>query len=155
MKKIVFVLGLIGLIGFSACRSDQKENVLISRVFPTYSWERFDFVEKSFDLKKTVSYDLSVSVTFGPEYRFDYFAMAFTVFDDENHPLRSKNYQFALKDHDGAWKSECTDGVYHFTFPINNAMTLSEPGRYKFQIENRMPITPLLDIREIILIDNK
>ena len=154
MKRIVFILGLIGLIGFCACHSNQKGKALISRTFPTHAWERFDFVEQNFDLKKPVSYDLSVSATFGPEYPFDYFAMAFTVFDNEEHPLRSKNYQFTLKDRDGTWKSECVDGVYHFIFPINNAMTLNEPGRYKFQIENRMPITPLLDIREIILFDN-
>lgn len=153
MKRIFLFLVLSGLLGFSACHSNRDGNVLVSRVFPTSSWERFDFVEKEFEIKKPVSYDLELSVVFGPDYPFNYFAMSFAVFDDESHPLRAKNYQFSLKDRDGIWKSELSEGVYHFTFPINNELTLTEPGKYKFQIENRMPITPLLGIKEIALIE--
>lgn len=150
MRKFVLVLCLIGLV---ACHSNRNGNVLISRNFPTLSWERFDFLEETMDLKKPVSYDLVLTATFTPEYPFDYFEMAFTVFDDHDHPLRSKNYQFKLKDREGVWKSELVDGEYRFTFPVNSALMLNEPGKYKFQIENRMPITPLLGIKEIKLID--
>lgn len=153
MRKIALVLSLIGLIGFSACHQNKNGNVLISRTFPTSSWERFDFLEETLEFKKPVTYDLVLSATFDPEYRFDYFEMAFTVFDDHDHPLRAKNYQFKLKDRDGTWKSELTENGYQFTFPINSELTLNEPGKYKFQIENRMPITPLLGIKEIMLVD--
>ena len=150
MKKFVLVLSLIGLV---ACHSNRNGNVLISREFPTLSWERFDFLEETVELKKPVSYDLVLSTTFTPEYPFDYFEIAFTVFDDHDHPLRGKNYQFKVKDRDGVWKSELVENEYHFTFPINSAMTLNEPGKHKLQIENRMPITPLLGIKKIQLID--
>ena len=153
MKRIILVLSLIGLFGFSACHTNQNGNVLISRVFPTSSWERFDFLEQTIELKKPVSYDLVLNATFSPEYPFDYFEIAFTVFDDHDHPLRGKNYQFKVKDREGAWKSELTEDGYHFVFPVNSELTLNEPGKYKFQIENRMPITPLLGIKEIMLID--
>lgn len=153
MKKIVLILSLIGLIGFSACHSNKDGNVLISRTFPTYSWERFDFVEKTFEFKKPVSYDLVLTATFTPDYPFNYFEIAFTVFDDHDHPLRAKNYQFSVKDREGVWKSELGEDGYRFTFPINSELTLNEPGKYKFQIENRMPITPLLGIKELMLID--
>lgn len=150
MRKFVLVLSLIGLV---ACHSNRNGNTLISREFPTTSWERFDFLEETLDLKKPASYDLILTATFTPEYPFDYFEVAFTVFDNHDHPLRGKNYQFKVKDRDGAWKSELTENEYRFTFPINSALTLNEPGKYKFQIENRMPITPLLGIKEISLID--
>ncbi len=150
MRKFVWVLCLIGLV---ACHSNRNGNALISRNFPTLSWERFDFLEETLDLKKSVSYDLVLSATFTPDYPFDYFEMAFTVFDDHDHPLRAKNYQFKLKDRDGVWKSELVEGEYRFTFPVNSNLTLNEPGKYKLQIENRMPITPLLGIKEIKLID--
>ena len=150
MRKFVLVLSLIGLV---ACHSNRNGNTLISRDFPTFSWERFDFLEETFELKKPMSYDLVLSATFTPEYPFDYFEIAFTVFDNHDHPLRAKNYQFKLKDRDGIWNSELVEGEYRFTFPINSALTLNEPGQYKFQIENRMPITPLLGIKEVKLID--
>ncbi len=150
MRKFVWVLCLIGLV---ACHSNRNGNTLISMHFPTLSWERFDFLEETLDLKKPVSYDLVLAATFTPDYPFDYFEMAFTVFDDHDHPLRAKNYQFKLKDRDGVWKSELVEGEYRFTFPVNSNLTLNEPGKYKLQIENRMPITPLLGIKEIKLID--
>ena len=150
MKKFVLVLSLIG---FVACHSNRNGNVLISREFPTSSWERFDFLEETLELKKPASYDFVLNATFTPEYPFDYFEVAFTIFDNHDHPLRGKNYQFKVKDRDGVWKSELTENEYRFTFPINSALTLNEPGKYKFQIENRMPITPLLGIKEVKLID--
>lgn len=126
--------------------------MLLSRAFPTSSWERFDFVERNLEIKKPVSYDLVLNVTFAPEYDFDYFEICFTVFDeDENH--RGKNYRFPVKDRSGSWKSEPTENGYCFTFPINSDLTLNEPGKYKFQIENRMPKTPLLGIKDISLVD--
>lgn len=153
MKKIALILSLIALIGLSACHSNKNGNVLISRVFPTQSWERFDYIEKNFEFKKPVSYDLVLTVALTPDYPFDYFEIAFTVFDDHNHPLRAKNYKFTVKDREGNWKSEPAEDEYRFTFPINSELTLNEPGKYKFQIENRMPITPLLGIKELLLID--
>lgn len=150
MRKFVLVLSLIGLV---ACHSNRNGNVLISREFPTLSWERFDFLEETLELKKPASYDFVLNATLTPEYPFDYFEFAFTVFDNHDHPLRGKNYQFKVKDRDGEWKSELTENEYRFTFPINSALTLNEPGKYKFQIENRMPITPLLGVKEIKLID--
>ena len=112
MRKFVWVLCLIGLV---ACHSNRNGNALISRNFPTLSWERFDFLEETLDLKKPTSYDLALSATFTPEYRFDYFEIAFTVFDDHDHPLRGKNYKFKVKDRDGVWKSELEEGEYRFT----------------------------------------
>ncbi|MBQ3709745.1 MAG: hypothetical protein II887_03485 [Bacteroidales bacterium] len=153
MKRFLLVLSLIGLVGFSACNSGQNKKVLMSRAFPTSSWERFDFVEQTVELKKPATYNLVLNATFAPDYPYDHFAMSFTVFNEEGRPLRGKNYQFTLKDRDGSWKSELTENGYCFTFPINSELMLNDPGTYKFQIENRMPITPLLGIKEISLID--
>ena len=153
MKRLFVFLVFVGLVGFSACHSNRKGNVLVSRTFPTSSWERFDFVERDLEVKKSVSYDLVLTATFAPEYPFDYFEMCFTVFDEEDHPLRAKNYRFPIKDRNGSWKSELSENGYCFTFPVNNDLTLNEPGKYKIQIENRMPITPLLGIKEISLVE--
>lgn len=154
MKRVLIVFGLIGLAVCSACHSNKDGKAVITRGFPTSSWECFDFVDHAFELEKPTTYDLSLTATFSPDYTYNYFAMAFTVFDEEAHPLRSKDYRFTLKDRDGVWKEELTNGVYRFTFPINNELTLNEPGKYTFRIENCMPITPLTGIKEIVLINH-
>lgn len=153
MKRISFIFGaLIVLVGLSSCHSGRSENVLVSREFPTTLWERFDYVERTLALTKPATYSLELDVAFDDSYAFNYFSMVFTVFDDADHPLRSRNYKFTLKDRDGLWKSEPEEGLYHFRLPLNNELTLNEPGTYTFQIENHMPITPLTGIHKISII---
>ena len=154
MKRLLHVLWVFILLGLGSCHTNQSGNVLVTRSFPTSSWERFDFVENTIVLSKPVSYNLDLDVLFDDSYTFNYFSVVFTVFDDQEHPLRTKEYKFNIKDRDGQWKSEKVDGKYHFRFPINSALTMNEPGTYVFQLENHMPITPLLGINEISVIIN-
>lgn len=153
MKKYILVLGVLVLFCLSSCQNSRTGNILVSREFPTQSWERFDFIEKTIVLEKPVSYDLDLDVTFDKSYDYNYFSVVFSVFDANDNPLRSKEYKFTLKDREGQWKSELEDGQYHFRFPINSELTLNEPDTYKFQLENHMPITPLLGIKQISIIN--
>lgn len=150
MKRPIILIWILLLIGLGACNSGVKESdTLLSRDFLPAGWERFDFITDTLNVKKPVTYDLSMTVTFTPEYPFDYFSTVFTVFDMEEQPLRTKSYNFKLKDREGIWKSDLVDGCYTFTLPINNEMAFNEPGMFVLQLENRMPITPLVGIRHI------
>lgn len=154
MRKYLLIIGMI-LLGLSSCNSNKKENVLLSRTFPTSNWERFDFVKAEIDLKKPVTYDLALNVTFDPSYSNSYLSVVFTIFDDNDNPFRTKGYKFYLKERDGSWKSTLTDGGYHFSFPINSELSIKEPGKYTFQLENRMPITPLSGINSVEIVNTK
>jgi len=153
MKRVILLIGILVGMSLSSCQQRQGDQVVVSRDFPTSSWERFDFVENEITITKPVSYDLVLSATLTPDYPFDYLAVVFTVFDEFETPLRTKNYKFFVKDKTGIWKSELTESGYHFVFPLNNALSLNEAGTYTFQIENHMPITPLLGITDIAVID--
>lgn len=118
------------------------------------SWERFDFIKEDIEIKKATTYDLALAVSFDSTYVYDNLSVVFTVFDSYDNPLRTKAYQFRLKEKDGSWKSTLVDGCYRFTFPINSELTINEPGVYRFQLESRMPITPLMGIKEISVIRN-
>lgn len=154
MKRISVVIGLFCLIGLNACHSRKVDPTLLSRDFLSTGWERFDYITKNVEIQQPTTYNLTMKASFDASYPFDYFSVAFTVFDTEDHPLRSKNYKFSLKDYEGVWKSELIDDLYTFTFPINSEMSLNEPGEYIFQLENRMPITPLVGIRHISIDSN-
>lgn len=153
MRKVLYSLGLLLLLGLGSCQSGKEDHKLLSRTFTPTGWERFDFIEKEVTLKQPTTYNLSMEVTFDPSYAYDHLAVVFTVFDANRNPLRAKNYQFRLKDADGAWKSEFHDGAYTFTLPINSELSLNEPGTYTFQLENRMPITPLEGIKQITILN--
>ena len=154
MKRLILFLGIIFLAGICSCSTGSGSKTLLHRSFPTMSWERFDIVKSDIVIKKATTYDLTLDVLFDSSYTYNDLSVVFTVFDSYDNPLRTKAYQFRLKDKGGSWKSTFVDGGYHFSFPINSELTINEPGVYSFQLESRMPITPLYGIKEISIIRN-
>lgn len=154
MRKVLYGLCLLLLLGMASCHSNQDGNVLLSRAFTSSGWERFDYLTQQVDLKRPTTYNLSMEATFAPTYAYDHLNVVFTVFDANDEPLRSKNYRFRLKELDGQWKSELKEGGYTFNLPINSELSLNEPGTYTFQLENRMPITPLEGIQKIAIVNH-
>lgn len=153
MRKVLFSLCMLLFLGLASCHSDQSGNALLSRSFTSSGWERFDFITQQVELKRPTTYNLNMEATFAPTYAYDHLTVVFTVFDANGNPLRAKNYQFRLKDADGQWKSELKEGGYTFNLPINNELSLNEAGTYTFQLESRMPITPLEGIRKIAILN--
>lgn len=154
-RNALLFFGLSILLGLSSCSTSSDSKVLLYRNFPSNSWERFDFVKGDIEIKKATTYDLALKVSFDTTYAYNDFSVVFTVFDSYNNPFRTKAYSFHLKEKDGSWKSTLVDGRYHFSFPINTELTINEPGVYSFQLENRMPITPLIGISDISITNNK
>lgn len=156
MKHIKLLSFVLVILYLCSCNSSQKKagDEILYRNFPNDIWERFDFVTNSIEIKEETTYNLSMDITFTEVYKYDEFTMVFTVFDSYGNPYRSKTYKFPLKNPDGNWNSELSDGCYTFNLPINNTLTLTDPGKYTFQIEYRMPITPIEGVRKLRLYSN-
>lgn len=152
MRNVLIRVMMLLLIGMASCHSGGDGNVLLSRDFTAKGWERFDFITCEMTVKQPVTYDLVMEATFAPSYPYEELAVVFSVFDADDNPLRSRSYRFRLKDKDGQWKSELKDGAYTFKLPINSELSLTDPGTYRFQLENRMPITPLEGIKKVAII---
>ena len=154
MKKSVFILVLfcLGLIG---CKQEKTDGDLIHRTFYETTWERFDYLYNVVEIDDKTTYNLSMKISFTDDYPYDDFSMVFTVFTDEGVPYRSKAYKYRLKDPEGHWNSELIDGCYTFDLPVNKNFCITDPGKYRFQIEYRMPITPLVGVKELTLLNNK
>ena len=150
MRHVVYAIMLgIGLV-FSSCTAQKKSNIIIEREFLHDAWERFDYVYSDIEIQSPTTYDLSMDLYFTEEYEYAYFAMDFVVFDANGDPYRARTYNFGLEDENG-WKSEQKGGLYHFSLPINKELLLSDAGSYRMQIENRMPITPVMGVRKLTL----
>lgn len=153
MKRF-FLLVLALFLCFFGCSQQQESSDLLHREFFENQWERFDFVRNNIEIKSPTTYDLSMRISFTDDYPYDMFSMVFTVFTDDDEPYRSKGYKFNLKDADGNWNADLTDGCHTFDLPINKAFQIMDAGTYCFQIENQMPITPLVGVKELTLIRN-
>ena len=153
MKK--YTIMAIGVcLCLMGCGSKEKNAELLHRVFFDAIWERFDYVRNEIEVKEETTFDLSMKISFTEDYPYESFSMIFTVFTSQNQPYRSKGYKFNVKDSEGHWNSQLADGCYTFTFPINKNLMITDPGVYCFQIENHMPITPLVGVKELTLINN-
>jgi len=154
MKK-VFIMALSVFLFVCSCGRQENNKDLLQRDFYETIWERFDYVTNEVTITEPTTYDLSMRISFTDDYPYDDFSMVFTVFDSDGNPYRAKGYKFKLKDAEGHWNAENKDGCYTFTLPINKQLSITDAGSYKFVIEQRMPITPLVGVKELALINNK
>lgn len=154
MRKLSFFIVLTLLVGFCACNSKESNKLIIQRDFYQTVWERFDYVQNTINIEKETTFDLSMDISFTNDYPYNDFSMVFSVFDSFGNPYRSKEYKFNLKDEEGHWKSQLKDGCYTFNLPINKALQISEAGTYRFQIEYHMPITPIVGVKQLTLVNN-
>lgn len=145
---------MISLFAIVSCNSTRQNKVIMSQTFDGQGWEKFSPIYSDIEITKPVTYDLSLKVAFTDNYSDNDFKVVFTVFDSFGVPYRAKSYSFRLKDGDGKWKSEKNGQVYEYTLPINNCLSLTDAGKYRFQIDSRMPITPVMGIQKIELVDN-
>ena len=154
MKKSVLLVWACFFF-LCGCKQQGKDAALLQRSFYNESWERFDYVRDEMEIKEAVTYDLSLRISFTEEYSYDYFSMVFAVLDSEGNPYRARAYKFNLKDDEGRWNSEMKDGCYTFELPINKQLQITDAGKYQFKIEQRMPITPLVGVKELTLLNNE
>lgn len=152
MKRVAFIV-LALCLSFCGCKQKENNKELIQRSFYNTVWERFDYVGTDVEVKEATTYDLSLRISFTEDYAYDYINLVFAVFTNDGERYRAKAYKTKLKDNDGQWSSQLVDGCYTFTLPLNKDLLISDPGVYHFQIEQKMPITPLVGVKEMTLLN--
>lgn len=145
---LAFFLCLLG------CGERTNNKELLQRSFYETIWERFDYVTTDVNISKATTYDLSLRIRFTNDYPYNDISLVFTVFDENGNPYRAKGYKFNLKDEEGHWNVEKVDDCYTFTLPINKKLMISDPGKYQFRLEQKMPITPVVGVKDLVLLND-
>ena len=153
IKKITLAL-LVLCCCLVGCGRQENHRELLQRSFYETVWERFDQVETEIEVKEATSFNLSLQISFTDDYPYDYIDLVFVVFTPDGDRYRAKEYVPKLKDADGQWSANCVDGCYLFTIPINKDLQINDPGTYRFHIEQKMPITPIVGVKELTLLNN-
>ena len=152
--KVYRILVLLFFLSLFGCGQQVNNKELLQRSFYETVWERFDYVTNDIDITKATTYNLSLRISFTDDYPYNDISLIFTVFDEHENPYRAKGYKFKLKDEEGQWNVEKVDGCYTFTLPINKQLMITDPGKYQFRLEQKMPITPVVGVKDLVLINN-
>ena len=156
MRIVSGILLLLSLF-FSSC-SNKQDNVVIFREFKNQEWERFEYLNGSFNVNKdSQKYNVIMEVSVNEDYPNVYethqsdcpLLFNLTIKNPDGNGGRSKDYKFMLKDKEGNWKADNKNGYYTFRLPIMSEMTFSEKGVYNFNIENKYPKDPLYGIKSL------
>lgn len=152
--KVYRILVLLFFLSLFGCGQQVNNKELLQRSFYETVWERFDYVTKDIAITKATTYNLSLRISFTDDYPYNDISLIFTVFDEHENPYRAKGYKFKLKNEEGHWNVEKVDGCYTFTLPINKQLMITDPGKYQFRLEQKMPITPVVGVKDLVLINN-
>lgn len=155
---VTFILCLYGCGGQKEDNSITKKEIF-HKVFyhattQTYEWDRiFDTVAADVDITKETTFDLSLRISFTDDYQYNDLPLVFSVLDEYENPYRTRPYKLTVKDKEGHWNVEKSDGCYTYTLPLNKELKIIDPGKYRFLLEQRMPITPLMGVKEVTLVN--
>ena len=157
LYRFYIIIALIVLtLSFSSCGEKQDCKVL-ARDFEGEIWNRFDYIEADYNVVKApMTGDLVMNVCVSDVYPNIYpyheddglFSIVLSLSGPDGS-RRVKDYKFNLKDKDGNFKSEKTDGYYNFELPLINEMYFGEKGSYHFMIESKYPKEPLYGIKSL------
>ena len=159
-KLGIFIALIIMVFGLSSC-SEKQDSTVISKDFSGEQWGRFDYLEADFNVVKApMTADLVMELEVS-----DVFPNIYPYHEDDDGPVvvtlsinapdgsqRSREFTFRLKDRDGNFKSEKTEGYYHFELPLINGMSFSEKGEYHFKVENKYSKDPLYGVKSLRII---
>ena len=156
----IFIALIIMVFGLSSC-SEKQDNTVVFRDFSGEQWGRFDYLEADYNVVKApMTADLVMELEVSDVYPNIYpyhgdndgnFVITLSI-NAPDGSQRSREFSFRLKDKDGNFKSEKTEGYYHFELPLINGMSFNEKGEYHFKIENKYSKDPLYGIKSLRII---
>jgi len=149
-KSIKYILLLFTLWQLAACNN--KQAIEVDHVFPENAWNRFDLIDlEAFIDNIDASYDLYLHIKHDSTYPFDslYINIAMYLSSGE---IRVNEYTFDIKDENGDFLSQLTDGKGDLSFLLREDFYFSEAGIFRVEIECLIPRVEIKGIQNIGII---
>ena len=155
-----FVALMVFALVMVSC-TEKQDSVVLSKDFQGETWGRFDYLEATYNVVKApmtadVVMDIAVTDVYPNIYPYHEdddgtFVITLSI-NAPDGSQRSREFTFRLKDRNGNFKSEKTEGYYHFELPLINGMSFSEKGEYHFKVENKYSKDPLYGVKSLRII---
>ena len=131
-----FLYFILIIIFFTRCSS--PEIYSYDEQFTNHIWNRFDLIELEVPIgDEEALYDLAIDFIHTQEYPSDHIAINFTVYFSSGG-MRSRDYEFKLKDIKQQWTGQPIGEGYHHVLPLISSLRFPEKGVHRIRIESKM-----------------
>lgn len=151
MKKfLIFVLPALMLISCDSGKVYQRYEDI-----PNNIWAKENTVGFEVEIEDaTPAYNVDLAVRHSIYYVWANLMVNLTV-KYPSGEIRTKDYDFFIRNTDGSFKGEGAGDLYDITFPWLEDVTFPEKGKYMFIVQNIMPQLETEDVMQIGLIVKK
>ena len=149
MKKILFAL-FISVLLFGSCLREPtvfREYVKMENMV----WNRFNILEFEVPVEADDVFDFNLFLRHHTDFPYDKLFVNITFYSPGGD-MRSRDYEFDLKDYQGDWLAEGMGELWDLEIPIRKEMTFTEKGICKVRVENKYPKFDTPGIIEVGLI---
>ena len=123
--------------------------------FDNLSWHRFNFLEFEVPIEDTeTEFDIYISIRHLPEFPYKQLPVNLTIYSPSGE-MRTADHMLELNDNEGNSLSECLGDFCDVSILVRKDFKFSEPGTFKFRIENKWKKVDLPGIMEVGLILEK
>jgi gliding motility-associated lipoprotein GldH len=132
MRTVLISLSLVALL--SSCREPAVYREYIK--MPNVNWERFNILEFDVPVKNGDLLDFYLFVRHHTNFPYDKLYVNITFYSPDGE-MRSRDYDFKLKDEEGEWLSEGMGELWDIELPIRKGMPFYAGGKCKIRVENK------------------
>ncbi len=123
--------------------------------FDKISWYRFNFLEFEVPIEELeIPYDIYILMRHLPEFPHKQLPINFTIYSPSGE-MRSSDQILELNDKNGNSLSKCLGDFCDVSISVRKEYIFSEPGSFKFIIENKWKKVDLPGIMEVGLLIKK
>jgi len=152
MKKTIFLLAMIPVM-FASCSKNKIYEQYTK--LDDYKWKRDNLVTFNVNVTDVNShYDVTLALRHTTYYAFANIKVNVTI----TYPggdLRTNDFNIFVRNPDGSFEGDGAGDLWDITYPVFTDITFPDPGNYRFDVQNVMPIVELPDVMDVGLIVRK
>ena len=151
MKRL-FLLTIISIVLLSSC----GDNVVFRQYnkMENVSWNRFDFQTFEVPVEQNDMLDFYLALRHHTNFPYKKLWVNITFYLPDGS-MRSRDYDFMLKDEEGNWIAEGLGELWDIELPIRKEMLFNKAGICKVRIENKHSKYEMPGVIEVGLVVKK
>jgi gliding motility-associated lipoprotein GldH len=133
MKRLLTLMLLLAVL-LSSCKEPAVFREYVK--MPNVNWERFNILEFDVPVKNGDQLDFFLFMRHHTDFPYDKLYVNITFYAPDGE-MRSRDYEFNLKDEEGNWLADGMGELWDIELPVRKGMPFYKNGTCKVRVENK------------------